>query len=303
MGARPAAVLCLLLLTLSAGGQLSTTTAQVARATTTTTTTPISKCAEGGGTPCPDSVEPPPSTGPPAPPGGPGGPESPGGPGGSEGPGGPGGPEGPGRGLVGIPSAAPTPSPTRLANSSVVAECEEESAECLEDEECQGCYEIASGLSSSVEFEACREAYLGGGEGGSPSSSSSSPSSSSQSSLDSILSMVSPSTCDVAGAMYCCSNEISESDCLAGDKSSLYWGCVFESYGCELEEVACLAVLGESYRSDDDDVGGRAGNSLSGAAGRKAAAPWSTSVACVVAAALGLAVAATTSTVTSSMLM
>lgn len=183
-----------------------------------------------------------------------------------------GGPEDPGRGLTGIQSASPTPSPMGFINANATAECEEEGEACLADEECQGCYDIASGLTSSKEFEACREAYLG---------SSSSPSSPS-------LSDAISSTCDVVGATYCCSNDISESDCLAGDKSSVYWGCVFESYGCELEEVSCLAV-GDSYRSDDDDVGGRASNPLSGT---MRATPPQGVLGCVAVAAFSLAAAA-----------
>ena len=248
MGAPLAKALCLLLLT-SARGLLATA-AHVARATTADHT---SLCGEGSGMPCPERVEPASTAA-------------------VRGPGGAG---NPGRGLVGIPSAAPTPSPMAFVNSTAVAECEEESLVCLADDECQSCYEIASGLSSSEEFEACREAYM---EGVSP--------------TDALVSVAVSSTCDVVGAMYCCSNEISENDCLAGDKTSLYWGCVFESYGCELEEVACLDV-GESYRSDDDDVGGRASNPMSGAG--KAVTPWSSGVGCVAVAAVGLAAAAATS--------
>lgn len=97
-------------------------------------------------------------------------------------------------------TASPTASPSAV--EILFPECLNQTNACLEDDVCQGCM-LDSAISdlvgeSSDVFSECEIGYLGN-------------------TTDAGL-------CEVAGAMYCCSDNSSGGECLDNDLSAEYWG-------------------------------------------------------------------------------
>lgn len=97
-------------------------------------------------------------------------------------------------------TASPTASPSAV--EFLFPECVNQTNACLEDDVCQGCMldSVISDLvgESSDEFSECEIGYLGN-------------------TTDAGL-------CEVAGAKYCCSDDLSGGDCVTNDLSTEYWG-------------------------------------------------------------------------------
>lgn len=97
-------------------------------------------------------------------------------------------------------TASPTASPSAV--EYLFPECSNQTDACLEDDDCQGCIldTLISdfvGESSDV-FSECEIGYLGN--------------------------TTEAGLCDVAGAMYCCSDDSSGGVCLNNNLSKDYWG-------------------------------------------------------------------------------
>ena len=156
-------------------------------------------------------------------------------------------------------SSSPTASPSGTGIGGVetlLEACFDVGETCLEDVTCADCYpsddfELAAageeGVAAAGEsFSECRSDYLGTGNGsGSGSGSGSATTTTAPSSSAAI--------CDVIGSAFCCSEG---SGCQVDGLSVAYWLCVFDFFGCSMEEAACVGGGSQSSRGDDDDNDG-----------------------------------------------
>lgn len=123
---------------------------------------------------------------------------------------------------------------------AAVAICVDEAETCQEYAACEECYSDASDAGDSAEYTFCQLSYLELDDADLPTATSSQP-----------------GVCDIVGAQYCCVNDFATGDCLANEASIGYWACVFDFYGCAIDELPCRdEEEAGSFRGDDDTSDG-----------------------------------------------